>query len=205
MHHVIVRVWLPDRPGALGQVASRIGAVRGDVIGLEILERGGGRAIDELVVDLHSGSHVALLIDEINHVDGVSVEHVRPIDGERTEPGLSALSLTASVAEAPPPERLQCLVGGLVRCAEVDWAVACRHGTVLASAGDPPAAEWILAYVDGSGHLTDLPHVNGGDVLLARMVTSSTTVAAGRSNRPVHESEHIRMTLVVRIADALIE
>jgi len=96
---VIVRVWLPDRPGALGQVASRIGAVRGDVIGLEILERGGGRAIDELVVDLHSGSHVALLIDEINHVDGVSVEHVRPIDGERTEPGLSALSLTASVAE----------------------------------------------------------------------------------------------------------
>jgi len=59
--------------------------------------------------------------------------------------------------------------------------------------------------VDGSGHLTDLPHVNGGDVLLARMVTSSTTVAAGRSDRPVHESEHIRMTLVVRIADALIE
>ena len=27
----VVRVWLPDRPGALGQVASRIGAVRGDV------------------------------------------------------------------------------------------------------------------------------------------------------------------------------
>ena len=27
MHIVVVRVWLPDRPGALGQVASRIGAV----------------------------------------------------------------------------------------------------------------------------------------------------------------------------------
>ena len=26
--HVLVRVWLPDRPGALGQVASRIGAPR---------------------------------------------------------------------------------------------------------------------------------------------------------------------------------
>ena len=48
----VVRVWLPDRPGALGQVASRIGAVRGDVVGIDILERGAGRAIDELVVEL---------------------------------------------------------------------------------------------------------------------------------------------------------
>lgn len=29
----VVRVWMPDRPGALGQVASRIGAVGGDVVG----------------------------------------------------------------------------------------------------------------------------------------------------------------------------
>ena len=45
MEHYAVRVWLPDRPGALGQVASRIGAVRGDVVGIEILQRGAGRAI----------------------------------------------------------------------------------------------------------------------------------------------------------------
>ena len=31
VHTVVMRVWLPDRPGALGQVASRIGAVKGDV------------------------------------------------------------------------------------------------------------------------------------------------------------------------------
>ena len=35
-----------------GQVASRIGAVRGDVVGIDILERGAGRAIDELAVEL---------------------------------------------------------------------------------------------------------------------------------------------------------
>ena len=29
---LVVRLWLPDRPGALGQVASRIGAVRGDQV-----------------------------------------------------------------------------------------------------------------------------------------------------------------------------
>ena len=52
----ILRVWVPDRPGALGAVASRIGAVRGDLVGIDILERGGGRAIDELVVELPHGS-----------------------------------------------------------------------------------------------------------------------------------------------------
>src|SRR6478672_7764897 len=34
----VLRVWLPDRPGALGAVATRIGAVRGDVIGIDIIE-----------------------------------------------------------------------------------------------------------------------------------------------------------------------
>ena len=58
----LVRVWLPDRPGALGQVASRIGAVRGDVVGIEILERGAGRAVDELVVALPEDGLLDLLV-----------------------------------------------------------------------------------------------------------------------------------------------
>jgi len=41
MDTFVVRLWLPDRPGALGQVASRIGAVHGDVVGIKILERRG--------------------------------------------------------------------------------------------------------------------------------------------------------------------
>ncbi|HVF13702.1 MAG TPA: hypothetical protein VM942_03830, partial [Acidimicrobiales bacterium] len=71
METFVVRVWLPDRPGALGAVASRIGAVRGDVVGIDILERGAGRAIDELVVQLPDAGLVALLVAEIDQVDGV--------------------------------------------------------------------------------------------------------------------------------------
>src|SRR5206468_11318017 len=76
---VLLRVWLPDRPGALGAVASRIGAVRGDVVGIDILERGAGRAIDELVIELPSDQLLELLIEEISQVDGVDVEDVRPV------------------------------------------------------------------------------------------------------------------------------
>ena len=35
METYVVRMWLPDRPGALGQVASRIGAVRGEIVGID--------------------------------------------------------------------------------------------------------------------------------------------------------------------------
>src|SRR4051794_33778201 len=70
---LVVRLWLPDRPGALGQVASRIGAVHGDVTAIDILERGGGRVVDELVVSLPETSSEALLIKEIGAVDGVAV------------------------------------------------------------------------------------------------------------------------------------
>ena len=78
METYIVRVWLPDRPGALGQVASRIGAVRGEIVGIDILERGGGRAIDELAVQIPDASLVDLLVSEIRAVDGVDVEEIRP-------------------------------------------------------------------------------------------------------------------------------
>ena len=62
MSTYVVRVWIPDRPGALGAVASRIGAVRGDLIGIDILERGAGLAIDELVVSLPDDDLVPLLL-----------------------------------------------------------------------------------------------------------------------------------------------
>ena len=99
MGSFVVRVWLPDRPGALGQVASRIGAVRGDVVGIEILERGGGSAIDELVVALPDDVTRELLLAEIGYVDGVAIEDVRPIDPERPDAGMVALQIAASLVE----------------------------------------------------------------------------------------------------------
>ena len=39
MAQYLVRIALPDRPGALGLVASRIGAVDGVIVAIHILER----------------------------------------------------------------------------------------------------------------------------------------------------------------------
>jgi ACT domain-containing protein len=75
----VVRIALPDRPGALGLVASRIGAVGGDIVAINILEREDGRAVDEFVVEIGLDL-IELLQSEIYEVDGVSVLEIRAAD-----------------------------------------------------------------------------------------------------------------------------
>jgi hypothetical protein len=205
VHNVVVRVWLPDRPGALGQVASRIGAVRGDVLGIEILETGGGRVIDELVVGIDDLALVDLLVAEVGAVDGVSVEHVREIEGDRIDPDLVALRLGAELAEAAPEDRVEILCGGLARVTDAEWAVVLRGGAVLMATGTPPDGGWLLAFLDGSQHLGDSAASAPSDLLWAHLLRSGISVAAGRSQRPVHERERVRVALLARLADALVD
>ncbi|MDQ3573722.1 MAG: amino acid-binding protein, partial [Actinomycetota bacterium] len=142
----VVRVWLPDRPGALGAVASRIGAVRGDLIGIDILERGAGRAIDELVVKLPSDDLVALLIDEMSEVDGVDVEDVRPVKDSRPDPRVGSLETAAVLVEQ---RSVGDLLGVLAHHArhdfEADWVVLVGPDGAegLAAVGDVPPPPWL--------------------------------------------------------------
>jgi ACT domain-containing protein len=76
----IVRIALPDRPGALGLVASRIGAVGGDIVAINILERNGGNAVDEFVIEMGGQHLIELLQSEIHEVDGVTVLEIRAAD-----------------------------------------------------------------------------------------------------------------------------
>jgi hypothetical protein len=67
-------------------VASRIGAVGGDIVAIDILERRDGRAVDEFVVELQ-GSHLEeLLTNEIHEVDGAQVEIVTLVSEESVAP-----------------------------------------------------------------------------------------------------------------------
>jgi UTP:GlnB (protein PII) uridylyltransferase len=76
-----LRVWLPDRPGALGLVASRIGAVGGDIVAVDILGRAEGRAVDEFVLHLPGEGLLDLLVSEVHEVDGVAIDELREVEG----------------------------------------------------------------------------------------------------------------------------
>ncbi len=80
MARYLVRVRLLDRPGALGLVASRIGAVGGDIVAVDILQRESGTAIDEFVIELGGDDLVGLLCREVHEVDGAEVEGVRLLE-----------------------------------------------------------------------------------------------------------------------------
>jgi len=201
---IVVRVWMPDRPGALGQVASRIGAVRGDVLAIEILEQGAGRAIDELTVSLPDDDLLTLLGSEVDAVDGVSVESIRVVDPDRTDASLSALALGAALAECPPTERLDVLINGIRRFAETDWVAVLRDDELVAHVGDTPDLGWLTAFLAGSEHLDGLDDSAPSDLLWAHLVDSDLTVAAGRAMHPIHERERVRFSLLARLADALL-
>jgi hypothetical protein len=203
---MVLRLWLPDRPGALGQVASRIGSVHGDVTAIDILERGGGRVIDELVVALPESVSVDLLAKEVGAVDGVAVEHVRAIGDERPDSATALLQLAADVAGAPRHHRLAALVTGLLGAVDGDWAVAVRGGELVERRGTPPDLGWLLAFLHGSGHLDPAcPSASSpSDVMWARLPAVGIVVATGRAARAVHERERARITLLARIVDGLL-
>jgi|HigsolmetaAR201D_1030396.scaffolds.fasta_scaffold10065_3 hypothetical protein len=203
---LVVRVWLPDRPGALGQVASRIGAVHGDVTAIDILERGGGRVIDELVVALPEAVSLELLAKEIGAVDGVAVEHIRPVAAERPDSATAVLHLAATIAESPPAERLGVLVGGLLAALDADWAVALSAGELVEQRGAPPDLGWLLAFLEGSEHLDQVASAAHApsDVLWARLPRSGIVLATGRAHRDVHERERLRITTLARVVDHLL-
>jgi hypothetical protein len=207
VQRVVVRVWLPDRPGALGQVASRIGAVRGDVVGIEILERGAGRAIDELVVELPDDARTDLLAAEIGEVDGVDVEDVRVLTGERHADELDALEAAAHLAEQWDGEHgdhLLCEEIG--RLLEADWALVAAHepAAVLAVRGNAPGLPWLQAFLEGSRHLgPDHAESAPQDVAWAEMPLTGRLVAVGRAARPLRWRERTTVALVARVADGL--
>lgn len=206
---LVVRVWLPDRPGALGQVASRIGALHGDVTAIDILERGGGRVIDELAVSLPDSASEELLAREMSAVDGVAVEHIRPVVHERPDSATAVLTLAARIADAPAGERLRTLCAGLVVALDADWTVAVRDGAVVCQVGAPPDPAWLLAFLDGVGGRNDLDASAASrsapaDVVWIGLPGCAVTVAAGRATRPIHARERERAELLARVADVLV-
>jgi hypothetical protein len=205
VHVVRLRVWLPDRPGALGAVASRIGSVKGDVIGIEILEQGAGRAIDDLVVALPDASLVDLLVSEVGEVDGVDVEEVTSLGSEGYDPDLDALEAAAALVAV---EDRDVLVSKL--CRQIDrgtnasWScvIDLEQPAILASNGDVPAFDWLHAFVLGSrsSELVAAGHAGPDDVLSAALGEWGAVVI-GRDGHPFRARERRRLTALARIVE----
>jgi hypothetical protein len=206
METYVVRVWLPDRPGALGQVASRIGAVRGEIVGIDILERGAGRAIDELVVDLPDGADRDLLVQEIQQVDGVDVEEIRPVADALHDPRLDALETVAILVGATDRDALvTSVVEHARRTVGAEWSavVALHDGEVLAQEGPVPAPGWLVAFVEGSRSSSRVMAGEAGpdDVVWSPLPSAGMALVVGRTGTAYRARERRQVAALARIVD----
>ncbi len=185
----VVRVRLPDRPGALGLVASRVGAVKGDIVGVEVIDRSAGVAVDELAVVLPDEALIPTLAREIGEVDGSTVESVTVIDAF-PEPRIDALRTALALGLAA---RNGTLAEAIARefCTEMraEWCALTADGSVLAvTPGGPATADEIARRAVHSEPIG----------------ISGSALAIGR-NEPLRPGELQLLTTLRQLAEMLAE
>ena len=120
MRSYLLRVELEDRPGSLGSLAVALGSVGADILSLDVVERGPGYAIDDLVVNLPASAMPDMLITAAEALNGVRVEAIRPHTGLLE--AHRELELIQHVAVAARPDKLQVLVDEAPRVLRVGWS-----------------------------------------------------------------------------------
>ncbi|MFC0003964.1 ACT domain-containing protein [Micromonospora siamensis] len=207
-----VRVTLPDRPGTLGQVARTLGVSGADIVQVVVLERLGGRAVDDFTVVWPGAARVERLLAGLAAIPGVRVDGVWRAIGAPTTTGQDA-ELLAQIA-ANPTDGVATLVDAVPGLLAADWAVAAvvpldwasRDGGGTATVGQaswrapqPPRLPEVtplrarsLTAADGT-HYAVAPFGRAGLVLVvAREHTEPLTAAA------FHSTEVDRLAQLVR-------
>lgn len=98
----LMRVTLPDRPGALGAVASAVGTVGGDIHAVEVVGRDAGHAVDDFMLALPPGVMPDELVSACTTIEGVRVLWFsRYPEGQGLEADIEVLErMTAEPAQA---------------------------------------------------------------------------------------------------------
>ena len=201
---LVVRVWLPDRPGALGLVASRIGAIGADIVGVDVLERSEHVAVDEFAVVISSMELVKLLVREIEEVDGASVEQWERVE-RFPDARLDALETVERVFEADHAAMLWCrLVERVHSEFGSTWAVVLRGTQVMAAVGEArPDASVLAALAAGTGASPAVAAGDAGpeDLAVAPLPANEAVLLIGRDGHPFRRRERHQLLALARIAD----
>ncbi len=214
MPNYLIRVQLPDRPGALGAVASRIGSVGGDVVSIDILQRDNGAVVDELGVGLAGDHLLDLLRDEILEVDGVSIEALRAVDGPLPDRHAELLDIATELfIQSSREALLDHLTDRVRRSLVADFAAIIDSDTtrVTAAHGEVPPddelramALWAVAPLSspvgadevGTGGVDQSP-----SVAAAELVRAGVVLVVGRAAPVLRSRERQWIAIMAELAD----
>ncbi|MFL6056219.1 MAG: amino acid-binding protein [Actinoallomurus sp.] len=196
-----VRLRLPDRPGSLGTVARTLGAAGADIVQVVVLERSGGRAVDDITVSWPPGASLDVLCDALASVRGVEVDGVW-----RTHeaPGVFADVEVVGQMAANPPNGVVALVEAVPKIFGGDWAA------MLNRAGHVVHASW---QAPDPLSLPPIPN-SGGRAFTGDDGIRYAVVPVGRSRQtlllarvaapPFHQTEIERLIQLATAAEAVL-
>ncbi|MCW2942659.1 MAG: amino acid-binding domain protein, partial [Actinomycetia bacterium] len=105
--------------GSLGKVARTLGAAGADVVQMAVLERDGGRALDDFTVAWPAGAGIERLCDGLAFIPGVEIEGVWPtVEPQGAFPDAALVGQLA----ANPDEALVILADAIPGILSGDWA-----------------------------------------------------------------------------------
>jgi hypothetical protein len=197
----LIRISVPDRPGALGDVASRIGAAGADILQVQVLESEAGRALDDVHVHVRDADHLERVQHQLGAISGVQVI------GVRTEPapttGHGELELARRMVAAPT-RALQTLVDGVSASTGSDWAAIARFDQdervdqVVATSPACPGPEFVQ--IDVPLRLSVIGGTYAGMALVPLTGTRLGLVVVRESGPPYHQAELWRLEQVGALA-----
>lgn len=205
MERLAVRIWLPDEPGMLAAVATRIAAIDGNVVGLEVLERSGDVAVDELMVELPEAGLADELCRQLGTIEGAGIEEVRLVPPGTEERGLQVIAAAVSILEtANASASLAALVGLTSELFDVEWSALAdlRSQTYLQCTGDVPGIDWLLAFVAGARSAAPDADTTGSGVMAGELTEAGLTLGIGRTVA-FRRREHQELEMLVQVADRM--
>jgi hypothetical protein len=203
----LMRVELPDRPGALGAVATALGTIDADILAMDVVERAGGRAVDDLVVELPRSRAADALITAAESVPGVRVDSVRP------DPGVADSHREWEMVEAiaaDPDHAVETLAELLPDVLRVGWAAVVKaplsgEVEVLATGGGAPDFAGVVpgwapltraTELDADDHwVPESWRMVGTELAAAPIGSADVCVIVGRPGGPV-----LRRTEIAKLA-----
>ncbi len=186
----LLRVALPDVPGSLGRVATAIGEAGGDIEAIEIVEKGDGTAIDDVLLEMHhQGAMPDSIVSACNALDGVQVMWI-----SRYAAG-GNIFLDLEVVEeltVDPAHALDRIVDLLPVAFRADWALRVHRSRGVVRRTDAAPTDWPFLEIERASAID----VDGDEVNLyagARIDGNDVIVLCRRGGPEFVESELARL------------
>ncbi|WP_326641242.1 amino acid-binding protein [Streptosporangium sp. NBC_01755] len=193
-----LRIALPDQPGSLGKVTRVLGVAGADITQVVVLERGEGRALDDITVYWPDSAPRQTLIDGLESVPGVTIEGVWSTrEAPGTYPELEILKYITTAGD----RALATLIDSMPVLFSADWAAAATEKIPRATVHSSWRAPEQVPFPDETpARPTAFTLDSGLHVIVAPLPPLALTFLLARTTGPAfHRIEVHRLTRILEI------